>query len=439
MSVSDSLNTNKNSLTQEEDKDGKSVLILSTYASSGGAAIAAKRLMDALNNNDIEACMLCRRNISWGPKALQKQSWTSIWERLGIFIRNGFSQKNLWAMDTAFVGQDILQTKEYREADVIHLHWVNQGFLSLDTIEKMVHSGKRVIWTMHDAWNSTGGCHLTLGCEKYKSRCGSCKYLRGGTDDADKDVKKDLSTAVWERKRKLYKSKKIQFVTCSEWLRNEVKGSSLMKDQSITAIPNPIDTAFYFPQDKKKAREVLHLPQDKHLALFVAQNVSNPYKGMKYLIEAAKQLEGKDVELVMLGNGGDLSSFGGVKVNALGYIRDAETIRMAYSAVDVFVLPSLSENLPNTIMEAMACGTPCVGFRIGGIPEMIDHLQNGYVANYCDAEDLAKGIEKVLFSDEAKGYGEACIAKVKDNYSEEAVAKRYIELYKGTSVTPTRT
>lgn len=408
-------------------------LILSTYPSSGGAAIAANRLMTALRNSGVEVKMLCRKNISWGPKALRKQSWTSIWERLGIFLRNGFSKKNLWAMDTAFVGQDILKTKEYREADVIHLHWVNQGFLSLDAIEQMVRSGKRVVWTMHDAWNSTGGCHLTLGCEKYKTKCGSCKYLCGGTDNNNDIAKCDLSTAVWERKKKLYASGKIQFVTCSEWLRKEVMGSSLMKDQKVTAIPNPIDTTFYFPQDKKKAREALHLPHDKHLALFVAQNVSNPYKGMNYLIEAVKRLEGKDVELVMLGNGGAMSSMGGVKVNALGYIRDAETIRMAYSAVDVFVLPSLSENLPNTIMEAMACGTPCVGFRIGGIPEMIDHLKNGYVAEYCNAEDLARGIETVLFADEAKGYSEACIAKVKENYSEEAVVKRYMEIYEAPS------
>lgn len=405
-------------------------LILSTYEKSGGAAIAANRLMNALNKYGIGTTMLCRKNISWGPKALRKQSWTSIWERLGIFLRNGFSKKNLWAMDTAFVGQDILKTKEYREADVIHLHWVNQGFLSLDAIEQMVRSGKRVVWTMHDAWNSTGGCHLTLGCEKYKTKCGNCKYLCGDTENNNDTAKRDLSTAVWERKKKLYASGKIQFVTCSEWLRKEVMGSSLMKDQKVTAIPNPIDTAFYFPQDKKKAREALHLPQDKHLALFVAQNVSNPYKGMNYLIEAVKRLKGKDVELVMLGNGGAMSSMGGVKVNALGYIRDAETIRMAYSAVDVFVLPSLSENLPNTIMEAMACGTPCVGFRIGGIPEMIDHLKNGYVAEYCNAEDLARGIETVLFADEAKDYGKACIAKVHDCYSEEAVAKRYMEIYK---------
>lgn len=408
-------------------------LILSTYEKSGGAAIAANRLMNALNKYGIGTTMLCRKNISWGPKALRKQSWTSIWERLGIFLRNGFSKKNLWAMDTAFVGQDILKTKEYREADVIHLHWVNQGFLSLDAIEQMVRSGKRVVWTMHDAWNSTGGCHLTLGCEKYKAKCGSCKYLCGGTENNNDIANRDLSTAVWERKKKLYASGKIQFVTCSEWLRKEVMGSSLMKDQKVTAIPNPIDTTFYFPQDKKKAREALHLPHDKHLALFVAQNVSNPYKGMNYLIEAVKRLKGKDVELVMLGNGGAMSSMGGVKVNALGYIRDAETIRMAYSAVDVFVLPSLSENLPNTIMEAMSCGTPCVGFRIGGIPEMIDHLKNGYVAEYCNAEDLARGIETVLFADEAKGYSEACIAKVKENYSEEAVVKRYLEIYEAPS------
>lgn len=404
------------------------ILILSTYSNTGGAAIAANRLMNAFNNNGVKASMLCRKSISWGPKALRKQSWTSIWERLTILFRNGFSMKRLWSMDSACCGQDITDTMEYREADVIHLHWINQGFLSLGEIEKMVRSGKRVIWTMHDAWNSTGGCHLTLGCEKYKEQCRGCKYLSKPADNAGEAGKRDLSTDVWEKKKRLYDLGGISFVTCSEWLRKEVIGSSLMKNQSVTAIPNPIDTAFYFPQDREKAREALLLPQDKRLVLFVAQNVANPYKGMNYLIEAVRRLEDRDIELVMLGNSGGMMSLGGVKVNALGYVSDAETIRMAYSAADVFVLPSLSENLPNTIMEAMACGTPCVGFRVGGIPEMIDHGKNGYVAEYCNAEDLAKGIETVLFDEAATEYGKACIAKVAECYSEESVVKRYLEV-----------
>ncbi|MDE6151802.1 MAG: glycosyl transferase, partial [Prevotella sp.] len=137
------------------------ILILSTFEKTGGAAIAASRLLCALNRNGADARMLCRRNISWGPKVLRKQSWTSIFERLAIWIANGFSAKDLWATDIALLGQDITTTREFAEADVIHLHWVNQGFLSLDIIDRIVASGKRIVWTMHDEWPLESVWHYT--------------------------------------------------------------------------------------------------------------------------------------------------------------------------------------------------------------------------------------------------------------------------------------
>lgn len=377
------------------------VLILSTYEKSGGAAIAANRLMNALNKNGVKASMLCRKNISWGPKALRKQSWTSIWERFIVWMNNGFSRKGLWAVDIANCGQDIFHTKEYQEADVIHLHWVNQGFLSLDAMEKIARSGKRIVWTMHDAWNSLATHHLKIN-EDNSMQC--------------------LSRKVWKRKKKLYDLDAIQFVTCSKWLQKEAQESALMKDCSILSIPNPIDTSFYKPMEKQEARRVLGLPQDRKLVLFVAQRVDNPFKGMNYLPH-----ENVGWDYVMMGSGEEKirETLSGAVVHSLGYVTDAERIRLAYSAADAFVLPSLSENLPNTIMESMACGTPCVGFNVGGIPEMIDHEVNGYVARYKDSADLKKGMEYVLMND----FSAECRQKVMQNYGEESVVERYMEVY----------
>lgn len=377
------------------------VLILSTYEKSGGAAIAANRLMNALNKNGVKASMLCRKNISWGPKALRKQSWTSIWERFIVWMNNGFSRKGLWAVDIANCGQDIFHTKEYQEADVIHLHWVNQGFLSLDAMEKIARSGKRIVWTMHDAWNSLAIHHLKIN-EDNSMQC--------------------LSRKVWKRKKKLYDLDAIQFVTCSKWLQKEAQESAIMKDCSILSIPNPIDTSFYKPMEKQEARRVLGLPQDRKLVLFVAQRVDNPFKGMNYLPH-----ENVGWDYVMMGSGEEKirETLSGAVVHSLGYVTDAERIRLAYSAADAFVLPSLSENLPNTIMESMACGTPCVGFNVGGIPEMIDHEVNGYVARYRDYADLKKGMEYVLMND----FSAECRQKVMQNYSEESVVERYMEVY----------
>lgn len=360
------------------------VLILSTYEKTGGAAIAAQRLMYALRKSGVDATMLCRKNISWWPG--KPQSWTSIFERGVIWLCNGFSMKRLWLTDIALFGQDITKSKEYKEADVIHLHWVNQGFLSLKTIDKICKSGKRVVWTMHDAWNAIGAYHW-----KFQQQNDS------------------LERKVWTKKEKLYFGKKIQFVTCSEWLKNETLSSNLMKGQNIVSIPNPINSDIFKPQPHENKRRVL----------FVAQDVNNPRKGVLYLNEAEKIInknESDRIEIVALGRD-------------IPYINNIEEMAKLYASFDAFVIPSLSENLPNTIMEAMACGTPCVGFAVGGIPEMIDHKVNGYVAKYKDSHDLAAGISYVLSAENHARLATAAREKVLNCYSEESVAKRYIEVY----------
>ena len=398
------------------------VLILSTYERSGGAAIAALRLLHAFQKNGVNASMLVRKNLTFGGRRVQKQSLPSIWERLVIAtVHNRFSTRNLWAIDTACCGEDITSTEEYQNADVIHLHWINQSFLSFKTLEKIVKSGKKIVWTMHDAWNATGICHLTLECKNHLSECGNCQYLSHTSPS-------DLSHKVWKKKKALYAAGNIQFVTCSRWLMEEVKRSSLLASQNVTSIPNPLDTNFFMPQNKMLARKMLQLPEEKKLLLFVAQNVNNPYKGMKYLFEAVKKSRRNDITLLMLGNAEGVECEG-VETIALGYLSEQEKIRAAYNAADAFILPSLSENLPNTIMEAMACGTPSVAFRVGGIPEMIDHMENGYLSDFQDSSDLSQGIEYVLKEENAARLSAACREKVLTEYSEKSVVERYLSLY----------
>ena len=376
------------------------VLLLSTYDHTGGAAIAASRLLQALQGQGVEATMLCRRNIRAGwlrrlcpplARALEKQSWTSIMERIVIWTGNGFSKKDLWATDIALFGQDITRTKEYKDADVVHLHWVNQGFLSLSTIGKIARSGKKVIWTMHDEWPLSYTTHygdepLTL-----------------------------LARFVRHQKKKLLRSQNITFVTCSKWLKCVSESKPLAKEQTIKSIPNSIDSTVFKPLDKMECRRRFGLPVDKKIALFVAQNVNDERKGIIYLDKAATLL---DDSVMMVAPGRDLP-----------YINNVEDMARLYASVDVFVTPSLSDNLPNTIMEAMACGTPCVGFSVGGIPEMIDHKENGYVARYKDARDLADGIRYVISEENHARLSQAAREKVMRCYSEEAVAKRYIAEY----------
>ena len=409
------------------------VLIVNTSERTGGAAVAANRLMKALNNHGIKAKMLVRdkETDSLTVSALPRSPWLRwnfLWERLVIFVRCHFSRKHLFEIDLANTGSDITRLREFQEADIIHLHWINQGMLSLNSIRKILRSGKPVVWTMHDIWPATAICHVTLGCRHFTTRCYGCRLLGKGDGD-------DLSTTVWQRKRRMLNDENIFFVACSRWLESEAKASALLKGHKITSIPNPIDTHIYNRCHKKEARERLRLPQDRRLILFSSQRVTTPLKGMDYLIEACQLLgdltkSQTPYEVVILGgHAEEVVEQLPLKAHPLGYVNEEQRIVDVYNAADVFVLPSLSENLPNTIMEAMACGLPCVGFKVGGIPEEIDHKQNGYVADYRSAEDLARGIQWILNEADYESLSRNAIQKVVRNYSQQSVALRYAEVY----------
>lgn len=406
------------------------VLIVNTSDRSGGAAVAANRLMMALNNHGVKVKMLVRDKISDSLTivALPKSPllhWNFLWERFVIYCRLHFSRKHLFEIDLANTGSDITRLPEFQEADVIHLHWINQGMLSLGTIRKILRSGKPVVWTMHDIWPATGLCHVTLGCRYFTSVCHQCRLLPGGGSD------NDLSTSVWRKKERMLDGESIFFVACSRWLAGEAKASGLLKGQKITSIPNPIDTHIYKPGDRMEARRRLGLKEDRQYILFASQRVTNENKGMDYLIEACRQLHDlpQVTVLILGGHAEEVAPQLSLDAVPLGYVNDERRIVEIYQAADVFVLPSLSENLPNTIMEAMACGLPCVGFRVGGIPEEIDHKRNGYVAEYRNACDLANGIRWVLTSAKSDELSRDCVRKVTQNYSQQSVALRYIDVY----------
>lgn len=397
--------------------------------------MAANRLMEALNNNGVKARMLVRDKETdmitvAGLEGKARRQWSFLWERLVIFIRTGFSRKHLFEIDIANAGADITGMREFREADVIHLHWINQGMLSLRGIKKILDSGKPVVWTMHDVWPATAICHYTRGCGFFRSHCRNCRLLPGGGSE------NDLAAAVWRKKKRMLADRTVFFVACSQWLAGEARKSALLAGQNVACIPNAIDTRVFRPADKGAARTAAGLPQGRRIILFVSQRVTDSRKGVDYFIEAVNMLAGRfpdmrDTTGVAI-LGGHAEEVGGrlaLPVYPLGYVSDEKRIVSVYNSADVFVLPSLEDNLPNTIMEAMACGVPCVGFKVGGIPEMIDHRKNGYVAAPRDAADLAEGIRWVLDETGTGRAGAEAVRKVCSCYSQHSVAIRYIEVY----------
>lgn len=411
------------------------ILIVNTSEQTGGAAVASNRLLEALNKMGVEAKMLVREKETDNANVIKLhkhylQKIYFLFERLCIFFNLHFRKKHLFEIDIANSGNDITSLSVFKKSDVIHLAWINQGMLSLNSIKKIITSDKAVVWTMHDLWPATSICHYPKRCKRYESSCQHCPIL------PDNGSEKDLSAKIWVKKNKVYNSGHIYFVTCSKWLCKEAKHSSLLKDHTIQSIPNPIDTHFFKPLDKHKARKKLNLPNDKNIILFVSQRVTDNRKGMDLFIEAINYIAKEYPEIkknsciaILGGHAEEIANLLSLPTYPLGYVSDKENIRDVYNAANVFVLPTREDNLPNTIMEAMACGVPCVSFKVGGIPEMIDHLHNGYVAKEHNPQDLAQGIKWVLNNANYTQLSTAAIEKVIHTYSERNVAEQYINLY----------
>ena len=389
------------------------VLIISTTERIGGGAIAARRLLVALNKNGIQAKMLVRDKQTDDKRVTACGSkWHKAVERLRLMVALRRPYKQTWNYDLALDGIDIISTPEYREADVVHLHWVNQGMLSLGQLRQMLLSGKRIVWTLHDEWPFRGIKHYTgIGEETQDSRVGL------------------LDARHLELKKSIYREGCIHFVGCSRWIAGLARKA--MPQACIGHVNNCIPQDIFHPQDMQEARAALSLPLQDKLVLFTCQKVTDKRKGISFLLEALRHLPSPKPHLVVVGGGAGTMPDGEKDIGQgcmhfIPYVSGEREMARLYSAVDCFVTPSLQDNLPNTIAEAMSCGTPCVGFDTGGIPEMITHMQNGYVAAYCDSQDLARGITLTMQHPE---WREAAARTAAHDYSEEHVAQEYARIY----------
>lgn len=413
------------------------VLIISTYETHGGGSIAAKRLSMALKKTtDAEVNFLVDLAQTKDPQVTEvsntkfKKRIRKFWFILEsiLFIPFELSKKERYSFSTARFGTDISKHPLVREADILHLHWVNQGFLSHKNIRQLIRLGKPIVVTMHDVWYFTGGCHYTRECPNFMQSCGNCILIKYPSEN-------DMSHKAWKIKEEMYAmSDKMKFVACSNWLANLGRSSSLLRSKDVSCIPNPIDISVFNRKDKILSRKKFNLPEDKILILYVAVKIDNERKGYQYLSAAMKELYESNsplkdkLEVVVMGGVEDPSRVNFYfPTHFLGSLRDPDTIVACYNSADLFIAPSLEDNLPNTIVESIACGTPVVAFNVGGIPDIIDHKQNGYLAVYKDKSDLINGIEWVLAQE---GISDRCLEKAQNTFAEQVVAPQFMDLYK---------
>ena len=402
------------------------ILIVSTYDVEGGAARAAYRLHRELLNNDIHSQMLVQNKSSDDytvigvkstfQKAVVKLAYTV--EKLPLLHYKNKSQ-TLFSPSFQPFGSIVDRINEI-DPDIVHLHWICEGMIRIEDIPKIKAP---VVWTHHDMWAFTGGCHYDEGCQGYEYICGNCKVLQSNKEN-------DLSRKVFKRKQKAYDKKKdIVVVGLSKWIFDCSIKSTLLKDKKHINLPNPIDTEIFKPFSKEQARILWNLPKGKKIVLFGAMGAtSDPRKGFKQLRDALRVLNDKSVELVVFGSSApkERENFG-FTTHYLGVLSDDVSLVTLYNAVDVMVVPSLQENLSNAIMESLACGTPVVAFDIGGNSDMIVHKWNGYLAKPFNSENIAIGIEWILSN--SQSVSNNARQKILSEFKSSIIVKKYIELY----------
>lgn len=406
------------------------VVQVSSSAQIGGAGIAAHRLHTGLRNLGADSMMLVDKALDTDPYVvIPGNSYDKLLARVcpildrvpGCFLR-----PELDRVSSSWFPNRLLSRVKALQADILNLHWVNDGFMRIETLGSF---DRPIVWTFHDMWPFAGGEHYVGGSVRYKEG-----YSRTNRPAVESGF--DVNRWVWNRKRRSWKTLQNNLViaTPSRWLADCVRQSILFRDFRIEVLPNGIDHERFKPMRRDIVRDILGLPKDRKLILFAAGSATtDKRKGYHLLIDALQHLQSMgqydEYELVVFGAASGIDSFR-MKTRYLGKLHDEISMALVYAAADVFLAPSLEDNLPNTVLESLACGTPVAAFNIGGMPDMIAHRHNGYLAAPYDTAELAHGLQWIVDKQARwEQLSEKARATVLDGFTLELAARRYLDLY----------
>ncbi len=386
----------------------------------GGAANAALSLHQGLLNSGKDSKYLClnqsnRKASEVYGAGMEKQTlFLRVLRKLGLPpLQAKKNQRQIQSLEGKYeiftfpnTDYDLTKHPLVLEADVIHLHWI-ANFLDWPSFFKSIT--KPIVWTLHDMNPFQGGFHYADDMERNKK-------IFGKLELQIRDIKLKALKGVHS----------LTIITPSEWLTQASQNSALLGRFPHQTIPYGLDTQLFRPLDKNFARQIFNLPQDKKLLLFVAETVANPRKGMDLLAEALQLMQEQNLVIVTVG-GGNVRQISEQQVHIhLGRIHDERLLTIAYSAADLFVIPSREDNLPNTVLESIACGTPVVGYHIGGIPDILNEAKNGFLAEELSPEALAQTLQKALDTNFDLAWLREDALK---RFDQSVQAQRYLELY----------
>lgn len=400
----------------------------------GGAARAAYTLHQSLIDEGVSSYMLVQKKRSSDKSVLGAKN-NLFWKGVNFLRANidtipkrKYSKRYNVPWSVSWLPNPFLITKISNiKPDIIHLHWINSGFISLRDLNKIFLLGVPAVWTLHDSWAFTGGCHIPQDCTRYLNGCENCPLLRSKKDH-------DLSSFIWNKKNKIYKKYNFTVVTPSYWLKKEALKSPLLKNKHVERIPNAVSENLFVNIQKREARKKLGLRKDKIYILFGAMAATNDKnKGFDLLLDSLQFLQNNknDIELIVFGNKEVIDTKCEIPIHAYGKVSDRKKISYIYSAVDITAVPSRSESFSLVTLESFMCSTPVVAFNIGGIKDIIDHKINGYKAKPFETHDLAHGIEWCTENNKRNEcLSIAAREKAMKEFSLQSHSQKYIELYK---------
>jgi glycosyltransferase involved in cell wall biosynthesis len=415
------------------------IALINTFDIYGGAARAAYRLFRGLRGANADAKMYTLHKMSADPDVVTVGAMTA--EQA---VRAKAVEAEIFAENQAYPvlrGQGFVPfhserspfgealTTQLPHDAVVNLHWV-RGLVDYEAMFSVTASTKSVVWTLHDMHPFTGGCHYTAGCQRFADTCGCCPFL--GSDDAD-----DISARIVRRKIKALNSRRcpLHVVAPSRWLAKEAQRSAVFQNLPVSVIPYGLETDLFKPQDRQRIRQELGLPQEDILILFIAHVLNDPRKGLEFLDKALTLLGPRNDVATLLVGGGDIKMNAPFRHFRAGVISDDVSISRLYAAADLAVVASLEDNLPNTMMEALACGIPVVGFDVGGVPDMVRPGETGFLADPADAESMAKALS-IALSDRMRlvEMGRKSRQCIEQDHTLAIQAERYLDLYRSIAV-----
>jgi glycosyltransferase involved in cell wall biosynthesis len=413
------------------------VLHINTWGGIGGAFIASDRLHQSLLQLGQKSVLAYGRVLHNSDAEIKNAAqYKFIGKHAGKVERLSIKlAKRLGFNDLGNLSAFLLKQEEvFRAASVLNFHNLHSDYFSYLALPYLTKD-KPAIWTLHDMWSFTGHCAYSYDCSKWQTGCGKCPYL-----DAQPAVYRDATYLEWNLKKRLYQHSNLTIVAPSKWLAEQAQ-QSLLNRFPIHWIPYGIDTEAYQPLDPEQCRSRLGVPAGKQVLLFGAQSLTDFRKGGDLLLKALQSLPSvlkAETVLLTLGDCGDtLAETVGIPTLNLGYVNSDRLKSMAYSAADLFVFPTRADNLPLVLQESMACGTPMVSFKVGGVPDLVRPGVTGYLAAPEDADDFCNGIVQLLADKTLRHQmSHNCREIALKEYPLDLQAQRYLEVYQQAIAKP---